>query len=284
MPTRKSNTITPQADLQLADPPPGDDDYTYDPDEDVVEDDPREGHPSTNDGKVMTMVNETPEGFEVRATYSRTVNYGNYESARCELVMVERFPGTSNPNEIAELAQSQFQVLKSEVLAQLDMQFETDDAGRVKEMFQGSRLVSSRSQDQAPTTAQRPAQGRPAARQAQTGGRGQQPRSGAQGQRSGQPQGRTGGGRPGGRPAARPQGNQVDYDALWNDLWTDPGGWEDHRDDKESDRHPDFTSLKFNNERGYPQGLWINKQAPYSSDDINDHLEVEGLYFANENS
>jgi hypothetical protein len=193
----------------------------------------------------------------ITSHYERKISDGDYGSIVASVFITEKFSGTVDAQALAEQAQSQFQVIKAEVLTQLGRPFEMDEAtGMVIETFPGTTVVAQKTA---------PAPRRQATRSAAVSAAPEPeeepyyeedateeqapepaPRRPAPARRAAAPT----------RPApARSSGNDEDPDGYWGDLMDNPGDWS--MPEKRSERSPDFQHLTRKKPgTNYKVGLW----------------------------
>jgi hypothetical protein len=144
------------------------------------------------------------------------------------------------PEQIVEIAEAQYQLLKSTVLKELALPFTQDETtGMIMETFPGSTVVASTG-GEAPRAAAQRRQSAPAAQSAPA------PRQASTGQRGGQ------------GTASRSRSSQTPSQAeMWQELLDFPGDWYwQSPESKRSEGQPDYLSTKYFQDNGYPVGLW----------------------------
>lgn len=212
------------------------------------------------------MVKTTDEPtITITSTFRRTKQPASYETCTAELTVSETFVGSVSPEDVAQQAMSQFEVIKSEVFQQLGIDFEQDEAtGRIMELFPNSVVVESH-----PSQKPKPAPRRLAAApepepepeyeeepEEEPAPQRRAPRapraSSAPAQRRSSPS----------APRARQQAAENDPEGHWQDLMENPGQWWDNRENKRNPKGPDFAH-KAQKKAGsnFPVGLWLS-QAP----------------------
>lgn len=221
------------------------DNYEYDGDyipdtpiEEVVASHPSNTKPIAKENSIQAI---PAPGSQValKTTYSRTVRDSPSREAgwiKAEFELTEVFPGEMQAEEIAKVAEAQYQVLKSTVLSELGLPFTQDETtGMIMETFPGSTVVASAPAEQAPRVA---AQARQAAPPSNPPAPRQQARTAPSSPRSG----------------ATPRPN-----VLWQELFDYPGDWFWNRN-KQNANQPDYISTRYINDKGYPVGLWTTSQ------------------------
>jgi hypothetical protein len=199
---------------------------------------------------VATAKQSEPEEeptVSVTAHFERKITDGDYGSKVASIFITEKFSGTVDAEAIAEVAQSQFQVIKSEVFSQLGIEFEQDEeTGRIVELFPGTTVVESKKAKPAPRKqSARKAEPEPEEEELEEEEEEERPRRAAPARKAAP------------RRASRDDSDE-DPDGHWQDLMDNPGNWE-FIDDKRSDRSPDFQHLtKKRPGTNFKMGLWLN--------------------------
>lgn len=180
-------------------------------------------------------------------------NGSDYENNTAQVNLSMEWKGMVNPEELRGQLADLFLQAKATVFDELGADYATDEEGIIRETFKDSRTVSRKTAAPVRTA---PASRAPAGR-ATTTPRGQQARGGQRGASG--PASR-------GRAAAPPTPSQVD---LWHDLKASPQNWQDVSQTKENPKGPDFLSLVYQNDRGFPAALWLNdRNIPFDESEI----------------
>lgn len=198
----------------------------------------------------------------IRASYERvaqsTCGLPQYESARALVSVEETFPGTMNPDDVANIVANQFLHAKSAVLNQLGIAFAQDELGILRESFGDVAVVASH-----PAAAGSVSVARPplrtvpaAAPVAPVTPLPQRPAPVAPA--------------PPVRPPAAATGqHKPEDDGYWAELMDNPGRWRDQRPAKASGAAkpgaPDFVSMDHKEGRFF-KGLWLNSVPDWFAD------------------
>lgn len=208
-------------------------------------------HPSGSNlpkNEVAKPLPESAPGSQValKSTFSRTIkdnNRGEFGSITASFELLEVYPGEMSPEEIQQVAELQFQLLKSETLKQLGLPFTQDEAtGMIMETFPGSTVVSSGQPATAAEPPREAAQARQAPARSNPAPRRQQANTGQRGRSGGNPQ----------------------PDVMWQELMDYPGDWYWNAE-KSNPQQPDFYSTKYFSAEGWPVGLWMESRFPGAS-------------------
>jgi hypothetical protein len=223
----------------------------------------------------MTKAPDEPT-ITISSTYRRTVQPAQYETAVAEVTVSETFLGSVSPEDIAQQSQSQFEIIKSEVLLQLGRDFEQDETtGRIMELFPNAVVVESKPSVARPVRAipaartppSRAAQDRLAALEdqganddynAEVYDEPEEPAPQRRAPRAPRPVVRS-------APAPRARATEDDPDGHWQDLMENPGQWWDNQDNKPNPKGPDFTH-KSKKEGNYKLGLWLRNAPSWFKD------------------
>ena len=192
----------------------------------------------------------------IRASYERvaqsTCGLPQYESARALVSVEETFPGTMNPDDVANIVANQFLHAKSAVLNQLGIAFAQDELGILRESFGDVAVVASH-----PAAAGTASVGRPPLRPVPSPAAPPAP-----------PQ-RPAPTAPPARPAAAQRQAKPEDDGYWAEVMDRPDRWRDQRSDKASGAAkpgaPDFVSLDHKDGR-FSKGLWMNSVPDWFAD------------------
>jgi hypothetical protein len=181
---------------------------------------------------------------EITSTFSRTIAdpgiTTRFGSVTAGLSVKEMFPGEMSAMDIANIAEGHYIITKEKVLSELQLPFQQDQAtGMILEAFPGAgRSAARQRHPPAPSPPTEPAQP-PAARFGTS--RTAQPQQASSGPRSA-PSGS------GSRPPSQAELKRelLDYPRPW--YWDQS---------KSNGTGPDFISTHYQNDRGYPAGIWI---------------------------
>jgi hypothetical protein len=248
----------PNRTIRVAEPPVEENyesDLNYDPDY-------REGEVTpvaTNDQTVAmpkdigsSEVNVMGAFVKITSTFSRSVrdnDDGKFGSTTVGLTIEEMFPGEMQAPDIVIIAEGHYIIAKEKVLSELQLPFQQDQAtGMILEAFPGARTVSSTPAAPPAPPPTEPAQP-PAARFGTS--RTAQPQQASRAPRSGQWE-----------PApsqAELKRELLEYPDLW--YWDQSKG---------NGSGPDFLSTHYQNDRGYPAGIWIegNRGLNFTPDEL----------------
>lgn len=207
----------------------------------------------------------------VTSTFRRVKQPAQYETATAEITVSETFVGSVSPEDVANQAMSQFEVIKSEVFQQLGIDFEQDEAtGRIMEIFPNAVVVESHpsQKPKAPARRLRPVKEEEPPIEAYEDDEHSWHSTEPQVEEEPAPVRRAPR-----APKAAPASNQRrqparrnaedDPDGHWQDLMENPGDWWNNQENKRNPKGPDFAhKSKKRPGTNFPIGLWLGQDTP----------------------
>lgn len=188
--------------------------------------------------------------FKCNVGWSSKRQVKEYETNDASVFLTMEWKGMVSPDELQGQLHDLFMQAKATVFDELGVEYQSDEEGIIREVFKDSRTVSRKA---ATAPEGRPA-GRASSGRATTAPRSTQARSGGRGASGGR------------TAAATKTPSTVD---LWLDLKENPQNWQDVSETKTNEKAPDFLSLVYKNDRGFPAGLWLNdRNIPFNENEI----------------